>query len=55
MRQSGSSGSDPARAIEAAEAFTDARTVTSAEGVAADTRRLLTRSLPTINQVSLQG
>ena len=32
---------DPARATEAAEAFARARTVTSAAGVAADTRRLL--------------
>ena len=32
---------DPARAAEAAQAFTQARAVTRAPGVVADTRRLL--------------
>ena len=35
------SGSDPARAAEAVAAFAQAHAVTSAAGVAADTRRLL--------------
>ena len=43
---------DPARAAEAGEAFARAHAVTSAAGVAADTRRLLDRSPATTSPAS---